>query len=118
MTPDEHREAAADLLDFVSTLGEDLGHRAAIVAEAQVHATLALTPPPPAQPPQQRVDTSRPVHVYDITGDYFEVAKASGGGVVINHDGAGFGTVIEDPATIRLFANALTAHADRMESRP
>jgi hypothetical protein len=112
VTPAEHRAEAEANVDWLEPAELST---AELIALAQVHATLALTPtatPPPARPkPAQRVE------VLDVELRPLAVITTNGGGVVLSHPSSDWATLLDDPAQVRLLADTLTAHADRMENR-
>jgi hypothetical protein len=127
VTPAEHHEQARKWLHGLDALidsGEPVPYQqsADMIARAQVHATLALAPAA-APLPRPKPKPAARVEVFDVQLNHLVVTTIgsagmdSTGAVVLNHPATDWSTVLDDPAQVRLLADTLTAHADRMDNR-
>lgn len=112
MTPAEHRAEAESWIQAGKEAG---GVTNPLMAVA--HALLAQAPPPPPAEPAPKVDTKRSVFVQTVLGELLEISKHEVG-LYIGCDtpDGDWSTLISDPTQVRLMADALTAHAQRMET--
>jgi hypothetical protein len=114
VTPAEHRAEAERLVEAAIDPVAFTDEQAEVMRDfAKVHALLALapaTPLPPSRPkPAQRVE------VFDVEHRHLAVYRMDLG-IVLDHPSSEWSTLLDDPAQVRLLADTLTAHADRMEN--